>query len=254
MLSAFISKQRNKRKLTQEAVALALGISRPTYMQIEVGARDLTITEAKKLSKLFEISFDDLLAGKESSVPEVMLEKEKMKTGATIRVTRKNIDKFKQVLLYVLEKIGAKPNVGETVLYKLLYFIDFDYYEKFEENLTGATYIKNHHGPTPVEFKDIVDTMKKNGDLEEVKSSYFKYDQKKYLPHKRPDLSRLSGREIEHIDEVLARLSDKNAKELSDYSHGDIPWLSRKFGERMSYESVFYRDDKYSVRSYGDIL
>jgi len=82
----------------------------------------------------------------------------------------------------------------------------------------------------------------------------FKYDQKKYLPHKRPDLSRLSGREIEHIDEVLARLSDKNAKELSDYSHGDIPWLSRKFGERMSYESVFYRDDKYSVRSYGDIL
>ena len=171
-----------------------------------------------------------------------------------IRVTEKNLAKFKQVLLYVLEKVGAKPNIGETVLYKLLYFIDFDYYEKFEENLMGATYIKNHHGPTPLEFKDIVAHMKKNGDLEEVKSKYFTYAQKKYLPHKRPDLSALSGQEIEHIDEVLARLSDKNAKELSDYSHGDIPWLSREFGERISYESVFYRDDKYSVRSYDDEL
>lgn len=118
----------------------------------------------------------------------------------------------------------------------------------------GATYIKNHHGPTPVEFKDIITAMKKNGDLEEVQSKYFTYTQKKYLPRKRPDLTVLSGREIEHIDEVLARLSDKNAKELSDYSHQDIPWLTRNYGERMSYESVFYRDDKYSVRTYDDDL
>jgi hypothetical protein len=59
---------------------------------------------------------------------------------------------------------------------------------------------------------------------------------------------------MEHIDDVLARLSDKNAKELSDYSHGDIPWLTSKLGERISYESVFYRDNKYSVRAYDDEL
>ena len=52
-----------------------------------------------------------------------------------------------------------------TVLYKLLYFIDFDYYEKFEEQLVGATYIKNHFGPTPVEFKKIVDTIKLKREL-----------------------------------------------------------------------------------------
>ncbi len=257
MLAKFIQEQRKKCNLTQEFLASALKISRPTYMQIEQGERDLTITEAKKLAEVFEISLDDLIsAGDTASAPKVVLPKEKRAPhhDAEIRVTKKNLEKFKQVLLYVLEKVGAKPNIGETVLYKLLYFIDFDYYEKFEENLMGATYIKNHHGPTPVEFKEIVAEMKKNGDIEEVKSSYFTYTQKKYLPRKRPDLSVMTGREIEHIDEVLARLSDKSAKELSDYSHGDIPWLSRKFGERMSYESVFYRDDKYSVRSYDDEL
>lgn len=264
MLAAFIQKQRNKRNLTQGFLASALKISRPTYLQIEQGGRDLRISEAKKLAEVFEISLDDLISGGDMvGRLKVVLPKEKKtpdgdrpagKAGVEIRVTKKNLKKFKQVLLYVLEKVGAKPNVGETVLYKLLYFIDFDYYEKFEENLMGATYVKNHHGPTPVEFKDIVAEMKKNGDLEEVKSPYFTYTHKKYLPRKRPDLSVMTGREIEHIDEVLARLSDKNAQELSDYSHGDMPWLSRKFGERMSYESVFYRDDKYSVRSYDDEL
>ena len=41
-----------------------------------------------------------------------------------------------------------------TVLYKLLYFIDFDYYEKFEEQLVGATYIKNHLDPLLLSLKN----------------------------------------------------------------------------------------------------
>ena len=53
-----------------------------------------------------------------------------------------NVQKFRQVLLYILNKIGEKPNVDETVICNLLYFIDFDYYEKYEEHLIGATYEK----------------------------------------------------------------------------------------------------------------
>ncbi len=142
--------------------------------------------------------------------------------------------------------------MGETVIHKLLYFIDFNYYEKFEENLMGATYIKNHHGPTSVELKDIIDDMQKNKEIEAVKSQYFKYEQKKYLPIKRPNLNIFSAREIEHIDDVLARLSDKNAREIENYSHGDIPWKVAEDGKPLSYESVFYRDEHYSVRNYDD--
>ena len=87
----------------------------------------------------------------------------KKSDGLQIRVTEKNLDKFKQVLLYVLNKVGGKPNIGETVLHKLLYFIDFDYYEKFEENLMGATYIKNHHGPTSIELGVVMKKMQEQG-------------------------------------------------------------------------------------------
>jgi len=257
MLSKFIQQLRKKNNLTQEFLASELGISRPTYVQIEQGERDLTIPEAEKLASIFGISFDNFRQGNPPT-REVIIEKEKINKKANadlqIRITRKNLDKFKQVLLYVLAKVGGKPNVGETVIHKLLYFIDFDYYEKFEENLMGATYIKNHHGPTSVELGTIISDMQKNGEVEAVNSQYFKYGQKKYLPLKRPNLNNLSAQEIEHIDEVLARLSDKNAKEIESYSHEDIPWKAADEGQPLSYESVFYRDEHYSVRNYDDKL
>jgi len=257
MLGKFILEQRKKHNLTQEFLASELGISRPTYAQIEQGERDLTITEAEKLASIFGISFEDFRHGKDLK-REVILEKDKvnkkMGPDLQIRVTKKNLDKFKQVLLYVLAKVGGKPNVGETVIHKLLYFIDFDYYEKFEESLMGATYIKNHHGPTSVELGTVINDMQKNGEVEAVKSKYFNHLQKKYLPLKRADLSAFSAREIEHIDEVLARLSDKRAKEIENYSYEDIPWKVAKDGKPLSYESVFYRDERYSVRSYDDEL
>ena len=257
MLAQFIQNQRKKHDLSQEYIASELGISRPTYLQIERGERDLTVPEAQKLAAIFGISLENFLAEKEFAV-EVEIEKEKNeKTRGNqeirINVPQKNLKKLKEVLLYVLSKVGSKPNVGETVVYKLLYFIDFDFYEKFEEQLIGATYIKNHYGPTPVEFKTIVADMIKNGEIVKVDNSFFHYPQRKYLPVREPDLTKLKdARELQHIDEVLARLSDKNATELSNYSHDDVPWLIAEDNQPLDYEAVFYRTPKTSVRNYDE--
>ena len=256
MLSEFILKQRKKHNLTQEFLASELDISRPTYVQIEQGERDLTITEAKKLASVFNMSLKDLLNGNDNEI-EVNLEEEADKSAEPemrIILTHANVRKFKEVLLYILEKVGARPNIGETAIYKLLYFIDFDYYEKFEEQLIGAKYIKNHFGPTPIEFKKIADQMVEKGEIEKIKSKYFQHEQKKYLPRRAADLKTLSAQEIQHIDEVLARLAWKNAAELTDYSHSDTPWRVHKMGEEISYETVFYRDNDHSVRNYEDEL
>ncbi len=251
-----IKKLREKNGFSQEYLAKQLGISRPTFILIEEGKRELTISELKKLAAILNISLEEFLFNKKKGIEiSIKLERKQRKTtkrGVRINVPQKKLDKFKEVLLYVLEKIGAKPNVGETVLYKLLYFIDFDFYEKYEEQLIGATYIKNYHGPTPIEFKPIVEEMGKKGEIEKVRSKYFQYDQKKYLPRRKPDLSRLNAQEIKHIDEVLARLSNKNAQELSDYSHNDVPWITTEDGKPIEYEAVFYRSRKTSVRSYED--
>jgi len=253
-----IHQLRNSRNLSQKELAELLGISRPIITLIEKGKRFLTPEELLKLSEIFNISTNELINPKIKS--EVILESAKgddktkpvSEESIRISVPQKNLKKFKEVLLYILNKVGAKPNIGETVLYKILFYVDFDYYERFEEQVIGATYIKNHHGPTPKEFNKIVEKMEKDKDLIRVKDKYFNYPRTKYLPLREPDLTVLNVREKELIDEVLNKLSDMNASQISEYSHNDVPWLTTNEGKIIPYESVFYRTTPYSVRNYGN--
>ncbi|MGB4076184.1 MAG: type II toxin-antitoxin system antitoxin SocA domain-containing protein [Minisyncoccia bacterium] len=249
----FLLELRNNQGISQAFVAGKIGVSRASYIEIEKGAKELTLSQAHTIAEIFNITLAELISGKRISGVKVSINdtpEKKEKQEIRIDVPQKNLKKFKEVLLYVLEKVGSKSNVGMTVLYKLLYFIDFDYYEKFEEQLVGATYIKNHFGPTPVEFKKIVESMESKGELETVRSKYFLHEQTKYLPHREADISVLNAKEIKHIDEVLSRLSDKSATELSEYSHKDVPWITAEDGRPLSYESVFYRTKDTSVREY----
>jgi transcriptional regulator with XRE-family HTH domain len=224
--------------MSQEYLAQKLGISRPTLIRIEKGERPLTVAEDAKVRDLFAIE--------RKSSPGIS-------GGMRISVPQKNIEKFKQVLLYVLSKTAGKPHIGMTVLYKLLYFIDFDYYEKYEEQMMGLTYIKNHYGPTPREFVKVVEQMKKDGDLEEVESAYFKYEQKKFLPRTEPDLTKLNAQELEMVDDVLGRYGDKTAAQLTSLSHEDTPWAVAEDGENIEYDHAFYRSDALSVREYDPL-
>jgi len=255
-LSKKIKAMRERLGFSQETLAKELGINRVAVSQIENGDRKISAEEIAKLSRFFNIPTDVLLSldkDIEVILEKVMKEKPKEKPGMRISVPQKNLEKFKEVLLYVLSKVGSKPNVGESVLYKLLYFIDFNYYEKYEEQLIGATYMKNHYGPTPTEFIKIVEDME-GKDLEKVQDSYFQYPQTKYLPLRSPDMSKINfnGNEQKIIDDVINTLSDMNAKQISDYSHNDVPWQTTEEGAVIDYESVFYRTPPYSVRDYSD--
>jgi transcriptional regulator with XRE-family HTH domain len=254
LLSKRIRSIREQLGYSQERLAELLGISRVTVSQMEAGRRRLSASDLKKLSDILETPADYLLNPEKE--PEVVIQevRENKEPIQQIRISvpQEKVEKFKEVLLYILNKVGAKPNIGQTVLYKLLYFMDFDYYEQYEEQLIGARYQKNHYGPTPMEFAKIVREMEEADDLIEVKNKYFEHSQTKYLPRRTPDLSILSGQELELINDVLHRLSDKNAQEISEYSHGDVPWLATEDGQAIDYELVFYRTPPYSRRQYAE--
>ena len=249
-----IKELRKQNGLSQQELADKLHISRPTLAKIENDGNDISVNVLKKLSEVFDIPVESLLDPRKQ--PEVILtdskKAKKAKPQIRINVPRKNLNNFKEVLLYILDKVGSKPNIGETVIYKLLYFIDFDFYEKYEEQLIGATYIKNRYGPTPIEFGKIIKKMTSDKEIELVQSKYFKYPQRKYLPLRKANLSELRANEINVIDDVLKRLSDLSAAQISEYSHNDVPWLTTEDEKVIEYESVFYRTTPYSVREYSE--
>src|SRR3989304_3789343 len=103
MLAKFIQEQRKKRNFSQEFLASELGISRPTYVQIEQGERDLTITEAEKLSSVFGILFEYFRHGKDSDMVALLKAScgtaSSLFAGGGLREDFAKREKFKEVLL-----------------------------------------------------------------------------------------------------------------------------------------------------------
>lgn len=254
-LGAKVRKIRESLDLSQERIAKSLEINRVAVSQIENGERKISAEEIVKLSRIFNMP-SDVLLDLEKDIKVILENKKPSKKGIIqeirINVPQKNLVKFKEVLLYILKQVGSRPNVGETVIYKLLYFIDFNFYEKYEEQLIGATYIKNNYGPTPKEFTKVVEEMEREAELVKVEDKYFQYPLRKYLPKREPNLLVLKANEIKIIDGVLEKLSDMNASQISEYSHNDVPWLTTEDGDIIDYESVFYRTPPYSMRSYSE--
>lgn len=58
-----IKKLRIKKKLSQEGLARAIGVSRSKVSSWEIGRRDISITDAIVLAKYFNVSLDFLING-----------------------------------------------------------------------------------------------------------------------------------------------------------------------------------------------
>lgn len=241
MLNKKIKELRIKCNLSQEDLANAVGISRVAISQIEVGERAVKTEELKNFSAVFEVSIDSLM------------ESEKKKK---INISSKENDKFykfKQVLLYILNKCAQKPNVWKTVINKLLYFADFNYFEKYMNSISGVEYVKLPKWPVPKIMDTILPIMEKEQLIKQIEVPYFNYTQQKIIPLTTPDISIFSVLEIAEIDAVINNYSDKSAERLSERSHNDMPYKATKnTWEIISYGLVTYRDSLYSVSERKD--
>jgi transcriptional regulator with XRE-family HTH domain len=220
-----ISKSRSQQELAQ-----ILDVPRSAVSKIENGERALSSTELIKLSHFLEVSIDELF--KAARV--------KNDSGVSF-----NKDKFRELVLYITSKCGAKPNVGLTVLYKLLYFSDFDFYEIYGRPISGMPYRKIARGPAPSKFQDVVDEMTALNEITLVTTDFGGHTQKRYIPNRLGILSREEERVVNY---VITKLSSMNATEISEYSHGDAPWRMTNDNDIIDYNKVFERSTGYSVR------
>jgi transcriptional regulator with XRE-family HTH domain len=248
-----VTELRKRKGLSQEDLAKQVQISRSSLTQIELGKRGVDVLEMYKLSVHLGFSLDEFLSPDFDQQADSGIQ-EQLPAGKRERIAVPSIpiEKFKNTLLYILERCAGKPNVGETVLYKLLYFSDFNYYELYEEHLTGATYRKLPFGPVPQKIDHIIQQMIEQGQLQRVKTVYRGFAQTRYLPLVKPNLKELMASETDTIDGVIEQMSDWSAAVISQYSHKDMPWLASKDGEEINYELAFYREAPFSVRNYGE--
>jgi len=139
-----------------------------------------------------------------------------------------------------------------NLLFSLLYFCDFNYYEIHEEQLTGLLYKKESFGPSSGQALSLINEMKLEKKIQSFKSSYAGIPHIRYLPGTIADLKLINAAEKLVIDRVIEQYSDWSSSSLSRYAREDMPWKATTPGKAIDYELVFYRRPPYSVRTYEE--
>ena len=208
---------RKKFGYSQQEVADKLSITRQTYMKLENNDSSPTIKQLDTLALLYGVPIEELFFGIE------------------------NIEKFKQMYLYILSKF---KNVGipKTKLAKLLYFADFGHFYKNLESMSGVFYRCKEYGPLAAPFLDLTDDMSESGEINIeclsgganiifIKSSIFNYSY---------DL--LSEEEKEEIDIICEKWKDIDTKQIVNYTHHQKPWMACRKNEIIPYELILQED------------
>lgn len=158
-----------------------------------------------------------------------------------------NRDKYIHCILFFLEKIN-NAYLGKTKLVKLLYFLDFGFYENYGESITNDKYVWYPHGPYPSRVDTVLDYMERNKLMKRSTIEFGVRRQERYMANEKFNRSYFSSEEMQAIERIAIYFEDYSTQEIEDEAHRDIPWLLSKppEGEKVGrdyidYELALYR-------------
>jgi uncharacterized phage-associated protein len=150
-------------------------------------------------------------------------------------------EKLEQVILFFLERINNNT-LGRTKLMKLLYYVDFDHYEKTGRSVTNAKYRKLPQGPVPDKAEKVIAKMVSKGAVREVRMKVGPYDQHRLITEGAAfDASKLQGDELETLSMVARKWEHATAQEIARATHREAPWGTTEDGKAIDYELAHYR-------------
>jgi len=217
-----IIKLRKTAKLSQANMAEKLGMSRPTFIEVEKGTRDITLTELKKLTRIFDIPIDVFL-------DEKLGIEEKVKCQ---NFSEKSFKKFHDLILQCI-KCGADEDgkITKTKLAKLVYLCDFAHYYKYLKPISGFEYRRLKEGPVSIEFFDIIDTDQTICVEPKNKAMLISLVEK-------PNSSILDSNEKAIVKAVCEKWKNANTEKIVDFTHKQIPWKVCRKNEVIPYQLI----------------
>jgi transcriptional regulator with XRE-family HTH domain len=221
-ITSSIEKARSMRGLSQEQVARALGISRPTYVNIENGKKELTISQVRTLASVLNIGLDDILGTSGETLP--------------LSDVITSSEKYKQIILNAL-KYGSDSDgkITKTKLAKLVYLSDFIWYYDNSAPMSGMTYRKLSRGPVADIYFRLLDELEESGTVvREPKGNAILFS----LVEEEAPVNKLSNAELNLIKRVGNAWKGKATEEIVDFTHEQLPWQICRDGEVIPYNLI----------------
>jgi len=149
--------------------------------------------------------------------------------------------KNKEIILYLAEKLGGEIR-GKKKLAKLLYFIDFDFYEKFQKSLTGDTYKALPMGPFPINMEKVLaDMVSEKKIVVKLEKERADYNLTEIYKINKIAVKNFPKEEQLILDRVILKYGHLSGKQLEDLTHAEAPYIGTAPNQEIAYELAFYR-------------
>ncbi len=126
---------------------------------------------------------------------------------------------------------------------KLLYYLDFDHFEKYGESVTRDEYLRFENGPVPRMAEKIIKQMSgKEIKITRRKIREGMNDQMHIEAITDFDINVFTKEELVMLEEVAAKWDKFTGTEMKMATHGEAPWISTKPNEVIDYNLVYYRN------------
>ena len=223
-LNQFIKSLREDRKMSQQEVADKLGMSRPSYISVEQGKKELSLSEAQTISNIFGISLKDMETG---VIPDY--------------------EKYKEMILSFLRFFSSNGDgkVPKTKLAKLLYLADFSWFYEKMESMSGMQYRRIQYGPVPDLYFRALDELEEEGRInrDNKESDVILISENK--TSKRISLEKLKKQEQDLIEKIAKKWKTKKTRDIVNFTHGQLPFKLCSENEIIPYELIIQEDPGY---------
>lgn len=212
----FIREARLKKGLLQSDLASKLGISRPSYIAIEQGKRELTMGEFEKLSSVLNVSFEEVESGESP-----------------------DYEKYKQMILAFLR---FDKKIPKTKLAKLVYLADAGWFYYHLRSMSGMQYRKIQYGPVADSYFRVIDELYDSGQVEIDQREDGAMLISETRAGSKKALSEINKEESKLIEDIGKKWKGKKTAEIVEFTHNQLPYLCAKENEIITLGLITQED------------
>jgi len=153
-----------------------------------------------------------------------------------------NEKKYRNVVLFFAKKV-QNGTLGKLKIMKLLYFLDFDFFEKYGKSVTGDSYLRFENGPVPQNAEKILKMMnRKDIKITKRKIANGYNDQQHIESLKDFDMNVFSKEELMMLEEVADKWEKFSGADMKMATHGEAPWIATEPNGVIDYNLAYYRN------------
>jgi transcriptional regulator with XRE-family HTH domain len=208
---------RQAKGLNQGEIAAELGISRPTYVLMEQGQREPTLSQLYTLARLLGVEINEL----GNNLPSQAL-------------YQSNYAKLKELVFACASAGSENGSITKTKLSLLTYLTDFSRYKLEGRPITGALYRHTARGPVADDFFRAIDELYEGQSIaiEPTGVSLI------IRPIERAQPTLLSPDELLLVEKICTKWRKESTEAVMRFTSMQSPFKTSIPGEPIAYESI----------------